>query len=53
MYFKVSKKEFYNALSVASRAISTFSPLPAFSGIKIDAKEEDRKSTRLNSSHQH
>ena len=40
MYLKVSKKEFYNALSVASRAISTFSPLPAFSGIKIDAKED-------------
>lgn len=40
MYFKVSKKEFYIALSVASRAISTFSPLPAFSGIKIDAKED-------------
>lgn len=40
MYFKVSKKNFYNALSVASRAISTFSPLPAFSGIKIDAKED-------------
>lgn len=39
MYFKVSKKNFYNALSVASRAISTFSPLPAFSGIKIDANE--------------
>lgn len=40
MYFKVSKKEFYNALSVAARAISTFSPLPAFSGVKIDAKED-------------
>ena len=40
MYFKVSKKEFDNALSVASRAISTFSPLPAFSGVKIDAKED-------------
>lgn len=40
MYFKVSKKNFYNALSVAARAISTFSPLPAFSGIKIDAKED-------------
>ena len=37
MYFKVSKKEFYNALSVAARAISTFSPLPAFSGVKIEA----------------
>lgn len=40
MYFKVSKKAFYNALSVASRAISTFSPLPAFSGVKIEAKED-------------
>lgn len=40
MYFKITKKNFYNALSVASRAISTFSPLPAFSGIKIDAKED-------------
>ncbi|MEG1702375.1 MAG: DNA polymerase III subunit beta [Erysipelotrichaceae bacterium] len=39
MYFKVSKKNFYNALSVVSRAISSFSPLPAFSGIKIDANE--------------
>lgn len=39
MYFKVSKKQFYNALSVVSRAISTYSPLPAFSGIKIDANE--------------
>lgn len=41
MYFKVSKKDFYNALSVASRAISNFSPLPAFSGIKIEAKEHE------------
>lgn len=40
MYFKISKKEFYNALSVVSRAISTFSPLPAFSGVKIDAKAD-------------
>lgn len=40
MYFKVSKKNFFNALSTASRAISTFSPLPAFSGIKIDARED-------------
>lgn len=39
MYFKISKKEFYNALTVVSRAISSFSPLPAFSGVKIDAKE--------------
>lgn len=40
MYFKVSKRNFHNALSVASRAISSFSPLPAFSGIKIEAKED-------------
>lgn len=40
MYFKVSKKDFHNALSVASRAISTYSPLPAFSGVKIEAKED-------------
>lgn len=39
MYFKVSKKEFYNALSVVSRAISSFSPIPAFSGIKIDVTD--------------
>lgn len=38
MYFKVSKKHFYNSLSVASRAISNYSPLPAFSGIKIVAE---------------
>lgn len=40
MFFKVSKKNFYNGLSVAARAISTFSPLPAFSGVKIEAKED-------------
>lgn len=40
MYFKVSKKDFFNALTVAARAISNFSPLPAFSGIKIDAKTD-------------
>lgn len=39
MYFKVSKKEFFNALTTVSRAISTYSPLPAFSGIKIEANE--------------
>lgn len=40
MYFKVSKRNFYNGLSVASRAISTFSPLPAFSGVKIEANDD-------------
>lgn len=38
MYFKVSKKEFLSALSTAARAISNYSPLPAFSGIKIVAE---------------
>jgi len=41
MYFKVSKKEFLQALATAARAISNYSPLPAFSGIKIVA-ETDR-----------
>ena len=40
MYFKLSKQAFFNSLSIASRAISSFSPLPAFSGIKIEAKED-------------
>lgn len=40
MYFKVSKRQFYNVLSVAARAISTYSPLPAFSGIKIEATND-------------
>ena len=40
MNFKISKTVFYNALQIASRAISNFSPLPAFSGIKIEAKSD-------------
>ncbi len=40
MNFKISKTVFYNALQIASRAISNFSPLPAFSGIKIEAKPD-------------
>ena len=41
MYFKISKKEFYSALATVARAISTFSPLPAFSGIKIDVLADE------------
>ncbi|MDD2592008.1 MAG: DNA polymerase III subunit beta [Erysipelotrichaceae bacterium] len=41
MYFKISKKEFYSALSTVSRAISANSPLPLLSGIKIDVKEDE------------
>lgn len=40
MYFKVSKKEFLSSLSTAARAISNYSPLPAFSGIKIVAEAD-------------
>jgi DNA polymerase-3 subunit beta len=41
MYFKISKKDFYGALSTVSRAISANSPLPLLSGIKIDVKEDE------------
>lgn len=40
MNFKISKSVFHNALQIASRAISNFSPLPAFSGIKIEANAD-------------
>ncbi len=40
MNFKISKSVFYNALQIAARAISSYSPLPAFSGIKIEAKAD-------------
>ena len=36
MNFTINKRYFYEKLSVVSRAISVFSPLPAFSGVKID-----------------
>ena len=36
MYFKVSKKAFLNSLNIVSRAIKSFSPLPAFSGVLIE-----------------
>ncbi|MEG0297906.1 MAG: DNA polymerase III subunit beta [Erysipelotrichaceae bacterium] len=40
MYFKISKKNFYSSLSVAARGISSYSPLPAFSGIKIEVNSD-------------
>lgn len=40
MNFKISKSVFYNSLQIAARAISNYSPLPAFSGIKIEAKAD-------------
>ncbi len=36
MNFRISKRVFYNALSVVSRAMSENSPLPWLSGIKIE-----------------
>ena len=39
MNFKISKKEFLDALSLSSRAISTTTPLPSLSGIKFSATE--------------
>lgn len=41
MYFKIEKKAFYEALSTVARAISNYSPLPAFSGIKFDVSENE------------
>lgn len=41
MFFKISKKEFYEALSTVARAISNYSPLPAFSGIKFEVSEKE------------
>ncbi len=41
MNFTINKRFFYDRLSIVSRAISVFSPLPAFSGIKIDVSATD------------
>jgi DNA polymerase-3 subunit beta len=39
MNFKVNKQIFYNALSIASRAISSNSPVPILVGIRIEAEK--------------
>lgn len=41
MNFRISKRVFFNGLSVVSRAISSSSPLPWLTGIKIDVKENE------------
>lgn len=41
MYFKISKRPFYNALSAVSRAISANTPIPALSGIKIEVFDNE------------
>lgn len=40
MHFSIDRKYFYEKLSIVSRAISVFSPLPALSGICIDVSNE-------------
>ena len=40
MKFKIAKKEFLDALTLAARAISSTTPLPSLSGIKISVTNE-------------
>ena len=40
MKFKIAKKEFLDVLSLCSRAISTTTPLPSLSGIKITVNND-------------
>lgn len=40
MYFSISKREFVNALATVTRAISTSTPLPLLSGIKIEVFDD-------------
>lgn len=41
MKFIIAKKDIFNALSVASKGISNYSPLPSLSGIKIDVNQNN------------
>ncbi len=45
MNFKVNKQIFYSALSIASRAISSNSPVPILIGIKIEAEKNQLRIT--------
>ena len=40
MKFKITKKEFLDSLNLASRAISSTTPLPSLCGIKIEVNEQ-------------
>ena len=40
MNFKINKQKFYEALSISSRAISSNSPIPILSGIKIEVAND-------------
>lgn len=39
MNFKINKQIFYNALSIAAKAISSNSPVPILSGIRLDVEK--------------
>ena len=39
MKFKIAKKDFIDVLSLSSRAISSTTPLPSLSGIKISVSD--------------
>lgn len=41
MNFQINKKDFLNALNIASKAISTTSPLPALTGIKLELTKKE------------
>lgn len=41
MHFKIDKIKLLNSLNIVSRAISNYSPLPAFSGIKFDVSDNE------------
>ncbi len=48
--FQINKDKFYAALQIASRAISSNSPVPALAGIKVEATETELKITGSNAS---
>ena len=45
MNFKINKQLFYNALSIAARAISSNSPVPSLVGIKLEAEKNQLRIT--------
>ena len=48
MNFQISRDKFYNALTIASRAISSNSPVPALTGILITASDNELLLTASN-----
>ena len=39
MNLKINRNKFYNALQIVSKSVSSYSPIPALSGILIQAKD--------------